>query len=475
MTVDVRHARVSGLPASGDPSLMQGTDWDANHVLRNGPASLLGRADSATGQAATQEIALDVLTMGFVAGQLSCLITWSSLPGKPASFPYATPIPQTDVATLVGDLAAKAPLNSPALLGVPTAPTPAGAHTNDSTIPTTAWVQTVLAGAIAGGGPPTGGASGDLAGSYPGPSLKWISRTASQTLAIGTGGTLGSAAFTPATAFLGATAAAGGDLAGNYPNPTINPTVLAPYALNASLANYLPLAGGTLTGDLTVAHGGGVNAGIAVNQNDATGFRPFIALQKQGTTILQVSADGAGGGAFYEATTYHQFFAGGTAVATMVSTGVQLAGNPTAPTQAAADEDTSIATTAFVKTHGATATNGVFKIGASTPITVINTWVNGPTTGAIGAAGQVWMLSAACFADEPTGSTLDFFNFRIWNGTAAVASATLPVQGTIPNNCPLNTVVTLTGATTFTLQAQNISSARGNLNSDSHIVAMRIA
>lgn len=61
--------------------------------------------------------------------------------------------PQSDVTNLVTDLAAKAPLASPALTGTPTAPT-ASAATNTTQIATTAFVQQELSGV--GGGPPAG-------------------------------------------------------------------------------------------------------------------------------------------------------------------------------------------------------------------------------------------------------------------------------------------------------------------------------
>ncbi len=58
--------------------------------------------------------------------------------------PLSSPIDQSDVTNLVSDLAAKAPLASPAFTGTPTAPTPA-ASDNDTSIATTAYVQTELA------------------------------------------------------------------------------------------------------------------------------------------------------------------------------------------------------------------------------------------------------------------------------------------------------------------------------------------
>ena len=93
--------------------------------------------------------------------------SWYDLTDVPSEFtPSAHIHPQSEVVDLVDDLAAidaelalKAPLASPALTGTPTAPTPPPSY-NDTTIATTEYVQT----AIAGFG---GGASVDVSDTAP--------------------------------------------------------------------------------------------------------------------------------------------------------------------------------------------------------------------------------------------------------------------------------------------------------------------
>ena len=70
---------------------------------------------------------------------------WDDITGKPATFPPSLPIAQSGVTSLVTDLAAKAPLASPALTGTPTAPT-ATAGTNTTQLATTAFVAAALVG-----------------------------------------------------------------------------------------------------------------------------------------------------------------------------------------------------------------------------------------------------------------------------------------------------------------------------------------
>jgi microcystin-dependent protein len=71
-------------------------------------------------------------------------VTYTSLPGKPSTYPPTLPIAQSGVTNLVSDLAAKAPLASPVFTGNPTGPTPT-AGDNDTSLATTAFVTGAIA------------------------------------------------------------------------------------------------------------------------------------------------------------------------------------------------------------------------------------------------------------------------------------------------------------------------------------------
>jgi hypothetical protein len=69
--------------------------------------------------------------------------SWDNIINKPATFPPTLPIAEAGVTGLITDLAAKAPLASPAFTGTPTAPT-AGAGDNSTRLATTAFVTGAL-------------------------------------------------------------------------------------------------------------------------------------------------------------------------------------------------------------------------------------------------------------------------------------------------------------------------------------------
>jgi len=85
--------------------------------------------------------------------------THASQHGSGGSDPVT--IAESQVTNLTSDLAAKAPLASPALTGTPTAPTVAGASDSSTKLATTAFVQAAIAASGGGGG---GGTWGSITG-----------------------------------------------------------------------------------------------------------------------------------------------------------------------------------------------------------------------------------------------------------------------------------------------------------------------
>jgi hypothetical protein len=82
------------------------------------------------------------------SGGLGTQVDWENINNKPATFPPTLPITEPDVINLVADLAAKAPLASPPLTGVPTVPT-AAPGTSTTQIASTAFVGAAVAADVA--------------------------------------------------------------------------------------------------------------------------------------------------------------------------------------------------------------------------------------------------------------------------------------------------------------------------------------
>jgi len=126
--------------------------WAADSALEGSVAALTGRVTSLETagyisdapnngqQYARQNAGWAVVSVAAPA--------WTDITGKPSTFPPSTHShPQSEVTNLVTDLAAKAPLASPALTGNPTAPTPT-AGDNDTSVATTAFVVAAITAAL---------------------------------------------------------------------------------------------------------------------------------------------------------------------------------------------------------------------------------------------------------------------------------------------------------------------------------------
>lgn len=132
-----------------------------------------------------------------------------------------------------------------------------------------------------------------------------------------------------------------------------------------------------------------------------------------------------------------------------------------------------------------TATGSTTFLTADATTAVAGTYVNGPTTGSIGANGQIWLISANAVYVNSFGNNMTA-SIRINSGatdvgdTSASAATGFSLSMSI---API--VITLTAATTFTLQAtDNIGGNQGALkattiasgtNKATWITAIRLA
>lgn len=110
---------------------------------------------------------------------------------------------------------------------------------------------------------------------------------------------------------------------------------------------------------------------------------------------------------------------------------------------------------------------GITLTGATTFLTTTDTalatggtWTNIVSTGSVGASGQTWLIMAVMVALKTDGQA--FLSAAIFDGTSRVATAEgVNGAGTQNITVPVMKVVSLTGATTFTLQGT--SSAANSL------------
>lgn len=158
---------------------------------------------------------------------------------------------------------------------------------------------------------------------------------------------------------------------------------------------------------------------------------------------------------------------GGTGLGTLTAHAVPLGNGTSAPNFA------TIGTAGNVLTDNGAGADPTFqapasKTGATTFLAndvALNNTANffaGPDTGSIGANGQVWDITAIATVVDTAGSGV--IECEIYDGSAAVADiATVPQNGNFALPIPLEVVVTLSAATTYTLQCKDQTSTSGKI------------
>lgn len=101
-------------------------------------------------------------------------------------------------------------------------------------------------------------------------------------------------------------------------------------------------------------------------------------------------------------------------------------------------------------------------LGADVALNNTANFFSGPNTGSIGASGQVWEIAAKASVKDTAGAA--GIVAQIFDGTNALDSGTVTTGGAqFEEVIPLGAIVTLSGATTFTLRAKDVSATSGAL------------
>lgn len=120
-------------------------------------------------------------------------------------------------------------------------------------------------------------------------------------------------------------------------------------------------------------------------------------------------------------------------------------------------------------------------LGGNVNLVAGNTFYDGPNTGSIGANGQIWLIIASGTINNAASAVNG--EITIWNGSTYLTAGQMFTTGaaTFTGSSTCMAVVTLTGATTFTLRAAN-NAANGVLiaataiggRSGTYIAAVRL-
>lgn len=135
-------------------------------------------------------------------------------------------------------------------------------------------------------------------------------------------------------------------------------------------------------------------------------------------------------------------------------------------------------------TPPATNTGATTFLGSDVALNNTATFFSGPNTGSIGANGQVWLILAVAAVRDTAGAA--GIVAQIHDGTNPIVADTITTGGTSYEGViSLHIAVTLTGATTFTLKACDITSTNGQLlttsasagvsNKSTYITAVRLS